>query len=638
MDEAERASQNTERHLDISANVLCLLEQQAHDFRQAARISDGLFTYLSHAGRTSLTLTLDTLERAIIGEFGPVSPLLQAHLERMNENARRLLGDIELADEISLLEAGEMQRDVRRQDLVAFLRKLTQRFQQPAKWNKIDLRFKTELDRLDFPFCTNTFSKAFSNLILFALKHTPLGGAVRVAVEREGLFPDAFVTVTIMDTGSRSAAARLVTFFDGVQPVGIDSSDERLDLGLLLACTLLIRSGHDVSLASNSGSAVAVTVRLQGDGSALVPDGSPADAPFFAEGDALPGPVELFSSVALPDRAEPPEQEPEILGRPIVLLVNGSYDMRSYLRSCLMQYRIVEAVEGAEALRIIHKQRPDLIICDLVLPGLGGADLLRTLKADPHLAAIPFILITNRISEEQKVDMLEAGAAAYLIEPFRVAELQAMVHNLLKLSEREKKMQTLAHQAQLAMLRYQLNPHFLFNALNAIRSLTLSDVTRSRQLVTALSEYLRYSLRTANDLEASLQEEVTSVLSYLEIEKIRFEQDLEVCFEIDPEATGCTVPGMLLQPLVENAIKYGMETSPMPLRIQILGTIQDHRLHLEVINTGRWVPTDETPGRSTGIGLRNLRQRLDQYYPEQHHFDISEQNGSVKVTLDIDLE
>ncbi len=272
-----------------------------------------------------------------------------------------------------------------------------------------------------------------------------------------------------------------------------------------------------------------------------------------------------------------------------------------------------------------------------MLPGIGGSELLRRLKAHPQFADIPFILVTNRISEELKVQMLEAGAAEYLIEPFRAAELQAKIHNILEMEQRKKKARDLAQQAQLQMLRYQLNPHFLFNALNAIRALVLSDAARSRQVVTALSEYLRYSLRTANDLEVSLKEELTSLRSYLDIEKIRFEEDLEVCFEIEPEASGCMVLSVLLQPLVENAIKYGMQTSSMPLRIRLLGTIRDHQLHLEVANTGRWLTTDKAEGRSTGIGLRNLQQRLDQFYPARHGFAVTEQNGWVKATIDIDL-
>ncbi|MDX1546044.1 MAG: histidine kinase, partial [Rhodothermales bacterium] len=298
---------------------------------------------------------------------------------------------------------------------------------------------------------------------------------------------------------------------------------------------------------------------------------------------------------------------------------------------------IVEAADAGEALRAIQARRPALVVAAVASPRIDGAALLHALKADPGLADIPVVLTSNRHSEALKVRMLKAGADAYLVEPFRADELRARVQNLLVVEEREKRMRLLAREAQLKMLRYQLNPHFLFNALNAIRALVLSDAARSRQLVTALAEYLRYSLRTANDLEVSLQEEVTSVQSYLEIEKIRFEEDLDVAVEVQPGAADCRVPGVLLQPLVENAVKYGMATSPMPLRLRILGTIGGGRLHLEVANTGRWQPPEQTQGTSTGIGLRNLRQRLQRFYPGRHRFAVSEEAGWVRAVIDIDL-
>ena len=636
--EATRAERKADQHRDIGAIALDLLERQAAEFGQASRLQDGFLSELSQACRTSLTLILGPLERVLAGEFGRVAPAIREQLVCTNQHARQLLWVIEQVDEISLLASNQVQLDVRRQDLVSFLRKLTQRFQRPAKWKKIDLRFEAAGEGLNIPFSENTLNKAFSNLISFALKRTPPGGAVCVAFEPEGFFPDAYATVTICDTGPPIAADQVPVLFDGFSQAGFDPGNVEMGLGLFIARELVKRSGGTVAVESEPGRRTVFTVRLPKESIPVkTANGALDDTPPRTEGDVLPDRVSLSLFDEMLEGAEVPEPEPEILGRQTIHLAIESRDMRAYLGSCLGAYRVVEVAEGTEALRKIRRQPPDLILCDLMLPGIGGSELLCRLKADTQRADIPFILITNRTSEELKVQMLEAGAAEYLIEPFRAAELQAKIRNILEMEEREKKARDLAQQAQLQMLRYQLNPHFLFNALNAIRALVLSDATRSRQVVTALSEYLRYSLRTANDLEVSLKEELTSLRSYLDIEKIRFEEDLEVCFEIEPEASGCMVLSVLLQPLVENAIKYGMQTSSMPLRIRLLGTIRDHQLHLEVANTGRWLTTDETDGRTTRIGLRNLRQRLDQFYPARHSFAITEQDGWVKATIDIDL-
>lgn len=630
--EATRAERKADQHRDIGAIALDLLERQAAEFAQASHLQDGFLSELSQACRTSLTLILGPLERVLAGEFGRVAPAIREHLVHTNQHARQLLWVIEQIDEISLLASNQFHLDVRRQDLVSFLRKLTQRFQRSAKWKKIDLRFEAAGEGLNISFSENALNKAFSNLISFALKRTPPGGAVCVAFEPEGFLPDAYATVTICDTGPTLTTDQVPGLFDGFSQAGSDPGNVEMGLGLFIARELVKRSGGTLSVASEPERGTLFTVRLPKEG-IPVKTGALDEAPPRTEGDVLPDHV----SLSLFDEMLEGAEEPEALGRQTILLAIDSRDMRAYLGSCLGAYRVVEAAEGAMALRKIRRQPPDLIVCDVMLPGIGGSELLRRLKAHPQFADIPFILVTNRISEELKVQMLEAGAAEYLIEPFRAAELQAKIHNILEMEEREKKARDLAQQAQLQMLRYQLNPHFLFNALNAIRALVLSDATRSRQVVTALSEYLRYSLRTANDLEVSLKEELTSLRSYLDIEKIRFEEDLEVCFEIEPEASGCMVLSVLLQPLVENAIKYGMQTSSMPLRIRLLGTIRDHQLHLEVANTGRWLTTDETDGRSTRIGLRNLRQRLDHFYPARHSFAVIEQDGWVRATIDIDL-
>ena len=609
--------------------------RQTEVFWQASRLHDRFLSDLSQACRTSLTLILGPLERMLGGECGQVAPAMREQLVITHQHTRQLLWIIEQVDEIVRLASNQRLRNVRRQDLVAFLRKLTQRFERPAKWKKIDLRFETAWEWLNVPFSESALNKAFSNLISFALKRTPSGGAVSVAFEPEGFLPDDFVTVMICDTGPPIAAELIPILFDGFPHAGSEPGNVERGLGLFIARELVQRSGGSLSVESGPGRRTVFTLRLPKEHTPAPADGAHDDTPLRVEGDGWPGPVSLSLFDEALDQADTPK--PEGLGRQTILLVIDSRDMRAYLGSCLESYRVVEATEGAEALRLIRRQPPDLIVCDLMLPGIGGAELLQALKGDPQRADIPFILVTNRISEELKVQMLEAGAAEYLIQPFRAAELQAKIHNLLEMEEREKKARDLAQQAQLQMLRYQLNPHFLFNALNAIRALVLSDAARSRQVVTALSEYLRYSLRTANDLEVSLKEELTSLRSYLDIEKIRFEEDLDVFVEIEPAASGCMVPSVLLQPLIENAIKYGMQTSTMPLRIRLLGTIRDHQLHLEVANTGRWLTSDEADGQSTGIGLRNLRQRLDQFYPARHDFAITEQDGWVKATIDIDL-
>jgi LytS/YehU family sensor histidine kinase len=213
----------------------------------------------------------------------------------------------------------------------------------------------------------------------------------------------------------------------------------------------------------------------------------------------------------------------------------------------------------------------------------------------------------------------------------------------LELQEQKEKTlraTALAHQAQLQMLRYQLNPHFLFNALNSIRAMILEDAGKSRKMVTTLSEFLRYSL-DGDTKETTIGGEVAAIRNYLEIQRIRFERKLEVTTEIDPEAESAAIPCFLVHPLVENAVKHGMNTSAMPLRVKIQVSRFADQLRIRVLNTGRLASGDSPVGDATdgtGTGLRNIAQRLELVFPGRHSFSIRESEGWVHAEIDVALE
>jgi two-component system LytT family sensor kinase len=202
-----------------------------------------------------------------------------------------------------------------------------------------------------------------------------------------------------------------------------------------------------------------------------------------------------------------------------------------------------------------------------------------------------------------------------------------------------------ARDARLRMLAYQLNPHFLFNTLNSIRALINEDRQRARDMVTALSGYLRYALVERPLHTALLEEEVESVRGYLAIEKVRFEERLDVRMDIEPAALRCEVPAFLLNPLVENALKHGEPPAPdKPLRVTVKAWLAEpDRLRLMVTNTGVWKgrrkgepppqkTDDDTPG---GLGLANVRARLRALYPGDHRVGLDHGCGLVRFHMDL---
>jgi len=213
--------------------------------------------------------------------------------------------------------------------------------------------------------------------------------------------------------------------------------------------------------------------------------------------------------------------------------------------------------------------------------------------------------------------------------------------NRLELDEKisarlaEQRARIAEEQARLEALRYQLNPHFLFNALNSIRSSVFQKASGAGDMVSRLAEFCRTTL-TRTELEGgTLGDELRMLQLYLEIEKARWEDALTVGFECDPEAMELPLPPFLLLPLVENAIKYGSRTSPERIEIRIGAKLEaGDRLVITVYNSGTWVaPTAAPSADSTGVGLANLRQRLAKSYPNAHELTVESGDGGVRVTL-----
>ncbi|MCC5886838.1 MAG: histidine kinase [Gammaproteobacteria bacterium] len=193
-----------------------------------------------------------------------------------------------------------------------------------------------------------------------------------------------------------------------------------------------------------------------------------------------------------------------------------------------------------------------------------------------------------------------------------------------------------AREAQLRMLRYQLNPHFLFNTLNAISTLILEqDSRRADLMVNRLSSFLRYSLDNDPSQLVPLEQEVGALRMYLDIEQARFEERLEVRFEIEDEARSALLPGLLLQPLVENAVKYAVARSEAGGRIIIRGRIRSGWVELEVEDDGPGLEPGFTIGSgSRGVGLANIRDRLLQVHGERQELRLeSVPSGGLKVVV-----
>ncbi len=219
---------------------------------------------------------------------------------------------------------------------------------------------------------------------------------------------------------------------------------------------------------------------------------------------------------------------------------------------------------------------------------------------------------------------------------FGIKYYQALV------AEKEKtlKATSLAHVAQLKMLRYQLNPHFLFNTLNAISTLILEKETRTANaMITQLSKFLRYSLDNDPMQKISLSQEVAALNLYLGIEQIRFEERLQVNINISDQAQNALIPSLLLQPLIENAIKYAIATKEEGGVITLEGRVFGDDLLLELSDNGPGLNVKEEELPSSGVGLNNTRSRMQQAYGDNHSFRLTAAiDGGLKICLRMPCE
>tara|TARA_R110002096_G_scaffold436096_2_gene667472 strand:- start:52576 stop:53661 length:1086 start_codon:yes stop_codon:yes gene_type:complete len=197
-----------------------------------------------------------------------------------------------------------------------------------------------------------------------------------------------------------------------------------------------------------------------------------------------------------------------------------------------------------------------------------------------------------------------------------------------------------AREAQIKQLHQQISPHFLFNVLNSVDTLLIKkDTDNAREMVARLSDYLRQSLKDTTSYSCSLESEIKNARSYLEIERIRFGDKLEIVFDCTNEADNILVPRLILQPLIENAIKHSISNSLHGGVIEIKTTILDDCLTISVINRCNGSSTfADSHSESLGIGLKNTAARLDVFYDGRAHLDIHKQEpDEYMVTINIDI-
>jgi signal transduction histidine kinase/ligand-binding sensor domain-containing protein/CheY-like chemotaxis protein len=383
------------------------IARQAEKLREVDQLKSQFFANISHELRTPLTLTLGPLQDALDGRFGPLREDFAGQIEVARHNAQRLLGLVDQLLDVVRLDAGRLRLRLRRGDLAAAVRQRVESLLPLAERRGIELSLEAPAEPVEAWFDEVQIEKVFDNLLGNALKFTPPGGKVHAAVVAQA--DDPRIAVSVRDTGPGIPADQLERVFERFYLVEASASRRwpGAGIGLALARQLVEMHGGTLTAQSSEGEGACFTVTLRRGRDHLpaeLVDSGPAERerPAGSITVLTPTPLEPLR----PSDSEAIEREAD---RTTVLV----------------------AADGAEGLEQARLLLPDLVVSDVMMPGLDGNALFRSLRQDPELEFVPVVLLTAKASAESRIQGLREGVDDYIVKPFDPRELKARVDNLI---------------------------------------------------------------------------------------------------------------------------------------------------------------------------------------------------------------
>jgi signal transduction histidine kinase len=649
-------------------------KKRAEALAEIDRAKTAFFSNVSHEFRTPLTLMLGPLEDLLARSQTHLSPTAKEQLDLVSRNGSRLLRLVNTLLDFSRIEAGRVQAVYQATDLARFTSELASVFRSAT--DKAGLRLVVDCRDLGEPVYVDRdmWEKIVLNLISNAFKFT-FDGEIAVSVHRVG----SAAELRIRDTGVGIPAEAIPKLFERFNRVPNTRSrtHEGSGIGLALVHELVKLHGGTIRAESTLGRGATFFVSIplgqdhltsgQMGGSRSLSSTAVGAKPFVEEAlrwlpDETDGSGEVFSvhDELLPISCPPAS---EGAARPRVLIADDNSDMRQYLARLLSElYEVDTVADGHAALRSAHKDPPDLIVSDVMMPILDGFELLKALRAVEETRTIPVILLSARAGEESRVEGIQAGADDYLIKPFSARELLARVSGRLEIArlQRDRESQLRLNQAELER-RVQERTQDLLNASQELRELSArilqaQDEERRRiarelhdgagQLLAALGmeasnlamERDRLSSRAASSLDniESLVVQMTKdirTMSHLLypplLDDIGLQSALTEYVKGFSERSGIQVS--LDLPTAIERLNRDYELSLFRIVQECLTNIHRHSgsktasirivqddeaLVLEVRDEGRGMPAERLPeiqSRGSGVGIRGMRERVLQF-------------------------
>lgn len=479
------------------------------------------------------------------------------------------------------------------------------------------IRFMTEGKNIQFNLnIPETFPKVDADInrliqILFNMLHNAVKytehGTITVSADQN----NRMATIYVTDTGMGISAEAQRNIF---QPYEQDDSSMTpivggLGLGLTICKQLVEMHGGEISVSSTPGEGSVFSFTLP------LTNVSTTQMENRQEVATFPKSNKSFKKE---EKKRTPDITRSKLNKAKVLIVDDDPVNLKILKDMLaIDYEITTVNNGLDALRMIQENNFDLIISDVMMPTMSGYELTKNIRKQFTITELPILLLTARNQSEDIEAGFLSGANDYVDKPMDALALKARVRALTGLK------QSIQEQLQMeaAWLQAQIQPHFIFNALNTIASLGEMDTKRMRKLLEEFSNYLRssFDLNTTKML-VPLEEELKLIRSYVYIEKERFEDRLQVNWTID-ESLPIEVPPLSIQPLVENAVRHGVLKHRNGGTVCIHMTNHGSYAQITISDNGvgmeqekiEWIFSENSPIK-TGIGIANTDKRLKKIY------------------------
>jgi len=585
------------------SNAFRKIEELTVQLLRADKLKDEFLARTSHEFKSPLHGIMHISRSMLDNANHPPTPEQREKLQlitSMTGNLSQLVYDIL---DFSKLKQGELAVDPRPVDVRSAVEMQVRIYSFLCADRNIQLENRVP-EHLPYALADESrFGQIVGNLLDNAVKHTENGSIVVTAAENRGM-----IAVSVQDTGEGIEEQNIPHIFEAFQSFDASAESRGFGLGLSIVKQLVELQHGTISVSSTKGAGTIFTFTLP----IADRDGKPETS-----SRALETPIVKAPEYALKTPYYLNQQ-----GKHTVLIVDDQVLNLKVLMDALepLGYNIIAVKNGYEALEQIGKPNQiDLVVLDLMMPVLSGYEVCQEIRKTYTLPELPVLMVTAAIGPQDKVAAFEAGANDFLPKPFDVAELKARIGSLLAMKESLDK----AVDLEVAFLQSQIKPHFLFNSLNAILSFCRTDSKRAEQLITHLSSYLRRSFDPKPNVFVELQDEMQLVHAYVEIEKARFEDRLAVHFEIDENAIHSKLPSLIIQPLVENAIRHGIMKKEDGGTVRLTVKSNGDGIHVIVWDNGIGIPQDRlrllltgTHHHERGVGLMNIHRRLTHFYGE----------------------